>query len=61
LRIFEVTPDNKTVWEYISPYYDKSENFNLVYRAYRVPYNYVPQLKKPKEMAVIHLRTLFSG
>jgi hypothetical protein len=52
-RIFEVTPDYKIVWEYVSPYYDKSENFNLVYRAYRVPYNYVPQLKKPKEKAVI--------
>ena len=52
-RIFEVTPDYKTVWEYISPYYEKSENFNLVYRAYRVPYDYVPQLKKPKEKPVV--------
>ncbi len=52
-RIFEVTPDYQTVWEYISPYYEKTENFNLVYRAYRVPYDYAPQLKKPKEKAVI--------
>jgi len=52
-RIFEVTPDYKTVWEYISPYYNKSENFNLVYRAYRVPYDYVPQLEKPVEKPVI--------
>ena len=52
-RIFEVTPDYQTVWEYISPYYEKTENFNLVYRAYRVPYDYVPQLKKPREKAVI--------
>ena len=52
-RIFEVTTDYKTVWEYISPYYEKSENFNLVYRAYRVPYEYIPQLKKHKEKAVI--------
>jgi hypothetical protein len=52
-RIFEVTPKYETVWEYISPYYSKTENFNLVYRAYRAPYDYVPQLKKPVEKAVI--------
>ena len=55
-RIFEVTPGRKPeiVWEYVSPYYDKAENFNLVYRAYRVPYDYVPQLNsKPAEEAVI--------
>lgn len=48
----EVTPDNEIVWEYISPWYNPAGKFNLVYRAYRVPYNYVPQLKKPKELAV---------
>jgi len=52
-RIFEVTPKYETVWEYISPYYNKKENFNLVYRAYRVPYDYVPQLKKPVDKAVV--------
>jgi len=52
-RIFEVTPKYEMVWEYVSPYYAKTENFNLVYRAYRVPYDYVPQLKKPVEKAVI--------
>jgi len=52
-RIFEVTKDYKTVWEYVSPYYNKQENFNLVYRAYRLPYGYVPQLEKPVEKAVI--------
>lgn len=52
-RLFEVTPKYETVWEYISPYYAPVENFNLVYRAYRVPYDYVPQLKKPMEKAVI--------
>ena len=52
-RIFEVTPEYETVWEYVSPYYEKTENFNLVYRAYRVPYDYVPQLEKPKEQAVL--------
>jgi hypothetical protein len=48
-----VTSDNETVWEYVSPFYNMDENFNLVYRAYRYPYGYIPQLKKPKEKAVI--------
>jgi len=52
-RIFEVTPQYETVWEYVSPYYNEKEHFNLVYRAYRVPYDYVPQLQKPVEKAVI--------
>jgi hypothetical protein len=52
-RLFEVTPKCETVWEYISPYYYPVENFNLVYRCYRAPYDWVPQLKKPKEEAVI--------
>ena len=48
----EVTKEHEIVWEYISPYYNKKGNYNLVYRAYRVPYSYVPQLKKPVEKAV---------
>jgi hypothetical protein len=52
-RLFEVTAKGETVWEYINPYYQPKENFNMVYRAYRVPYNYVPQLKTPKEDAII--------
>ena len=54
-RLFEVTPDPdyETVWEYISPYYQEEENFNMVYRAYRVPYEYVPQLGARSEEAII--------
>ncbi len=52
-RLFEVTPEYETVWEYISPYYQEKENFNMVYRAYRVPYDYVPQLKAPAEEAIV--------
>lgn len=52
-RLFEVTPKYETVWEYISPYYQAKENFNMVYRTYRVPYDYVPQLKVPTEAAII--------
>jgi hypothetical protein len=52
-RLFEVTPNYETVWEYINPFYYPKENFNMVYRAYRVPYDYVPQLKKPVESSII--------
>ena len=52
-RLFEVTPKGEIVWEYISPYYQDKENFNMVYRAYRVPYDYVPQLKVPTETPII--------
>jgi hypothetical protein len=51
-RLIEVTPDLEIVWEYISPYYNKNGKFNLVYRAYRVPYEWIPQLDKPKQTAV---------
>ena len=54
-RVIEVTKDREIVWEYISPYpWDSSVPSirNLVYRAYRVPYDWVPQLPKPKEVAV---------
>jgi hypothetical protein len=50
-RIFEVTKDLKIVWEYISPY-NIDDPMPLVYRAYRLPYDYVPQLPKGRETAV---------
>lgn len=52
-RIFEVTKDHEIVWEFISPYWGKGGlNLNMVYRAYRVPYEWVPQLNKPAEKAI---------
>lgn len=54
-RVIEVTPDYEIVWEYMSPYLWDSDIplvRTLVYRAYRIPYDWVPQLKKPKESAV---------
>jgi hypothetical protein len=51
-RIFEVTPEHETVWEYLSPYTHKQLKINLVYRAYRVPYEWVPQLERPVEKAI---------
>ncbi|ABO48909.1 conserved hypothetical protein [Desulforamulus reducens MI-1] len=51
-RIIEVTPDHEIVWEYISPYWGESFPMNLLYRAYRVPYEWVPQLETPKEVPI---------
>ena len=61
-RVFEVTPDCETVWEFINPDYswpglDSSiknpRMTNMVYRAYRIPYEYVPQLKVPDQHPVV--------
>ena len=47
-RLFEVTPDKEVVWEYYAPF----EPTDFIYRAYRYPYDYVPQLEKPEEVPV---------
>jgi hypothetical protein len=52
-RIFEVTPDAKIVWEYINPLASGPQSSNAVYRAYRVPYGWIPQLQHPEEKAVV--------
>jgi hypothetical protein len=63
-RIFEVTPDHEIVWEYISPFWGQIETstfkdlpakINMVYRGYRVPYDWVPQLDTPEEKAIPRL------
>jgi arylsulfotransferase ASST len=61
-RVFEVTPDHETVWEFISPVYDwpglgwnqkgTRKMTNMVYRAHRIPYEYIPQLKVPEQHPV---------
>lgn len=52
-RLFEVTQDHQIVWEYISPYRELAPDVNnMVYRAYRVPYEWVPQLEKPPETEI---------
>ena len=54
-RIMEVTKEHKVVWEYIN---DLPAPFkimgtrNLIYRAYRVPYNYIPFLEHPEEVTI---------
>jgi thiol-disulfide isomerase/thioredoxin len=54
-RLFEVTPSYETVWEYINPYYSHKlgGTTNMVYRAYRVPYDWIPQLEAPVEQSII--------
>ncbi|MDR2045292.1 MAG: aryl-sulfate sulfotransferase [Clostridium sp.] len=54
-RLIEVTPEHEIVWEYINPYFhtifDKFTN-NMIYRAYRAPYEWIPQLDQPREVSV---------
>jgi len=53
-RVFEVTTAGEIVWEYVSPYFTEGPNAtNRVYRAYRLPYSWVPQLEHPVERAVV--------
>ncbi|MEO8307037.1 MAG: aryl-sulfate sulfotransferase [Pseudomonadota bacterium] len=49
-RLFEVTTAGKIVWEYMCPYFVNGRND--VYRAYRLPYDWIAQLPRPKEIAV---------
>ncbi len=51
-RFQEITKEHEIVWEYISPYWGKKVGINMVYRAYRAPYDWVPQLPKPKEVSI---------
>ncbi len=51
-RIIEVTAKHELVWEYISPYWGKHLKLNMVYRSYRAPYDWIPQLDRPKEVPV---------
>jgi len=52
-RMFEVTPDGTIVWEYMYPLFGGANASNAVYRAYRVPYGWIPQLMRPTEKRVI--------
>ena len=54
-RLFEVTPDHDIVWEYLNPWFSRRHRHNMVYRAYRVPYEWIPQLDLPEEVEVPRL------
>ena len=51
-RIFEVTNQGNIVWEYLYPSFGPGGS-NAVYRAYRLPYDWIPQLQRPTEKAVV--------
>ena len=42
----EYTADKKLVWEYVAP------RGLFLYRAYRIPYEWVPQIEKPEEIEI---------
>ena len=50
-----MTAAKEIVWEYVSPFFDleNGSRTNRVYRAQRVPYDWVPQLTKPAERRVV--------
>jgi len=56
-RIFEVTAEKEIVWEYVNPFSAKEPDprgvTSRIYRAYRVPYDWVPQLDRPDERPVV--------
>ncbi|HXD73788.1 MAG TPA: aryl-sulfate sulfotransferase [Vicinamibacterales bacterium] len=52
-RMFEVTKDGAIVWEYMFPMFAGANASNAVYRAYRIPYNWIPQLPAPVETRII--------
>lgn len=54
-RIIEVTKEQEIVWEYISPYEHRRFGMCLIYRAYRVPYDWAPKAERSKETTVPHI------
>ena len=51
-RMFEVTRDGAIVWEFMFPMFSGANQSNAVYRAYRVPYGWIPQLPVPAQRRV---------
>jgi hypothetical protein len=64
-RIFEVTSEHELAWEYINPFkpfvglppsglvkISKGFKAGMVYRAYRIPYSWIPQAAHPVETAL---------
>jgi hypothetical protein len=51
-RVFEVTGSGSIVWEYMNAPGESARGSNSVYRAYRLPYDWMPQVGRPQERAV---------
>ena len=57
-RLLEVTKEHELVWEYVNPYFNGELGefkMNMIYRAYRYPYSWVPQLDKPEEKSIDYI------
>ncbi|MBS3764128.1 MAG: aryl-sulfate sulfotransferase, partial [Planctomycetes bacterium] len=52
-RIFETNTEHEIVWEYIVPPEPGSNGTVTCYRAYRLPYDWVPQAETPDEKPVV--------
>lgn len=51
--MFEVTPKNEIVWDYMFPMFGAGPNgTNAVYGSYRLPYGWIPQLVAPTQRRV---------
>lgn len=55
-RLLEVTAEKDLVWEYRAPFDEIARS--SIYRAYRYPYDYIPQLEKPQEIPVKRLNNM---
>lgn len=51
-RMFEVTTQGAIVWEYMYPLFSGANASNAVYRAYRIPYGWIPQITRSTERPV---------
>jgi hypothetical protein len=51
-RVFEVTREGRIVWEYMNPPSEAPGGMNAVYRAYRIPYDWIPQVPAPSQVAI---------
>ncbi|MXO60512.1 thioredoxin [Altererythrobacter salegens] len=52
-RIFEVTAEKDIVWEFMNPPGEGPRHSNTVYRAYRIPYGWMPQVAPPAEVPIV--------
>ena len=51
-RIFELTPEKEIVWEFMAAPGEDARGSNSIYRAYRIPYGWLPQVPVPNEVAL---------
>lgn len=51
-RVFEVNAKNEIVWEFMNPPGEGGRRTNAVYRAYRIPYSWLPQVPEPQQTAI---------